>query len=91
MRKELRIETKVLPGNKIEINLPADMLSSSVGQTIEVIVLLPERSQLIRQNILEWIKQARSRVPFRSVEEINRDLQAERGLPVVVLDEVLTS
>jgi len=78
MRSELRIETKVLPGNKIEINLPADMLSSSVGQTIEVIVLLPERSQLMRQNILEWIEQARSRVPFRSVEEINRDLQAER-------------
>lgn len=78
MRSELRIETKVLPGNKIEINLPADMLSSSVGQTIEVIVLLPERPQLMRQNILEWIEQARSRGPFRSVEEINRDLQAER-------------
>ncbi len=78
MRSELRIETKVLPGNKIEINLPADMLSSSVGQTIEVIVLLPERPQLMRQNILEWIEQARSRVSFRSVEEINRDLQAER-------------
>ncbi|MEG3918509.1 hypothetical protein QUA07_05080 [Microcoleus sp. T3_A4] len=78
MRSELRIETKVLPGNKIEINLPADMLSSSVGQTIEVIVLLPERPQLMRQNILEWIEQARSRGTFRSVEEINRDLQAER-------------
>ena len=78
MRSELRIETKVLPGNKIEINLPADMLSSSVGQTVEVIVLLPERPQLMRQNILEWIEQARSRVPFRSVEEINRDLQIER-------------
>lgn len=78
MRSELRIETKVLPGNKIEINLPADMLSSSVGQTIEVIVLLPERPKLMRQNILEWIEQARSRVPSRSVEEINRDLQTER-------------
>ena len=78
MRSELRIETKVLPGNRIEINLPADMLSSSVGQTIEVILLLPERPQLMRQNILEWIEQARSRVPLRSVEEINHDLQAER-------------
>ncbi|MBD2773650.1 hypothetical protein [Iningainema tapete] len=78
MQSTLRIETKILPGNKIEINLPTDMLSSSVGQTVEVIVLLPEQPQLMRQNILEWIEQARGKGPFRSVEEINRDLQAER-------------
>ena len=78
MQSALRIETKVLPGNKIEIDLPADTASTSVGQIVEVIVLLPERPQLLRQNILEWIEQARSRGTFRSVEEINRDLQAER-------------
>jgi hypothetical protein len=43
MQSALRIETKVLPGNKIEINLPADTPLTSVGQTIEVIVLLPEQ------------------------------------------------
>ena len=78
MQSALRIETKILPGNKIEINLPADTALTSVGQTVEVIVLLPERPQLVRQNIVEWIEQARSRGIFRSVEEINRDLQAER-------------
>jgi len=78
MQSALRIETKVLPGNKIEINLPADTALTSVGQTVEVILLLPERPQLIRQNIVEWIEQARSRSTFRSGEEINLDLQAER-------------
>ncbi len=42
MQSALRIETKILPGNKIEINLPADTTSTSVGQTIEVIVILAQ-------------------------------------------------
>ncbi|NMG11759.1 hypothetical protein DP117_34895, partial [Brasilonema sp. UFV-L1] len=46
MQSALRIETKVLPGNKIEINLPADTALTSVGQTVEVIVLLPELTVL---------------------------------------------
>lgn len=81
MRSELRIETKVLPGNKIEINLSAYMLSSSVGQTIEVIVLLPEQnSSLESQSILQLLEQIHKQRPVgRSVEEINRDLQAERN------------
>ena len=63
MRSELRIETKVLPGNKIEINLPADMLSSSVGQTIEVIVLLPEqKTNLERQSILQFLEEIHNRM-----------------------------
>jgi hypothetical protein len=81
MRSELRIETKVLPDNKIEISLPADMLSSSVGLTIEVIVLLPEQnSPLESQSILQLLEQIHHQRPVgRSVEEINRDLQAERN------------
>ena len=78
MQTALQLETKVLPGNKIEITLPANTPANSVGQTIEVIVLMPEQPQLVRQNILEWIEQARSRSTFRSVEDINHDLQAER-------------
>ncbi|MDZ8034302.1 hypothetical protein [Nostoc sp. DedSLP04] len=48
MQSALRIETKVLPGNKIEITLPDDTLSTSVGQTIEVIVLIPQKTTLRR-------------------------------------------
>ncbi|MUH01789.1 hypothetical protein F7734_59885 [Scytonema sp. UIC 10036] len=60
MQSALRIETKVLPGNKIEINLPSETVSDSVGQTVEVIIILPEKPKLSRQNILEWIEQVRS-------------------------------
>jgi hypothetical protein len=81
MQSALRIKTKVLPGNKIEINLPADMLSSSVGQTIEVIVLMPEQKPALeRQSILQLLEEIHKQRPVgRSVEEINRDLQAERN------------
>ena len=80
MQSALRLETKVLPGNKIEITLPANMLSNSVGKTIELIVLLPEQKPtLTRQSILQLLEEIHRQLPVgRSVEEINRDLQAER-------------
>ena len=80
MQSALRIETKVLPGNKMEIILPADTPSNSVGQTVEVIVLLPEQKPVLeRQSILKFLEEIHRQRPVgRSVEEINRDLQAER-------------
>jgi hypothetical protein len=80
MQSALRIETKVLPGNKIEIDLPADTASTSVGQIVEVIVLLPEQKPALeRQSILQLLEEIHKQRPVgRSVEEINRDLQAER-------------
>ncbi|WGV24978.1 hypothetical protein [Halotia branconii] len=80
MQSALRIETKVLPGNKIEITLPDDTLSTSVGQTIEVIVLIPEQKTTIEeQSIIHLLEEIHKQRPVgRSLEEINRDLQAER-------------
>ena len=78
MQSALRIETQVLPGNKIEITLPSDEIPKAVGQTVEVIVILPNPPKLMRQNVLEWIEQARSKHPSKTAQEINRDIQAER-------------
>ena len=80
MQSALRIETKILPGNKIEINLPTDTNSTSVGQLVEVIVLLPEQKPAReKQSILKLLEEIhQQRSIGRSVEEINRDLQAER-------------
>ena len=79
MQSALRIETKVLPGNKIEINLPADTALTSVGQIVEVIVLLPQKPAPERQSILKLLEEIHRQRPVgRSVEEINRDFQAER-------------
>ncbi|MBO3461904.1 hypothetical protein G7B40_015970 [Aetokthonos hydrillicola Thurmond2011] len=80
MQSALRIETKILPGNKIEINLPAHATLTSVGQTIEVIVLLPEQKSTLKgQSILHLLEEIHEQRPVgRSVEEINRNLQSER-------------
>ncbi len=80
MQSALRIDTEILPGNKIEINLPADTISTFVGQSIEVIVLLPEQKPTLeRQSILHLLEEIHQQRPIgRSVKEINRDLQVER-------------
>lgn len=80
MQSALRIEVKVLPGNKIEIELPSDSGFNQVGQTIEVILLLPDKSTVSTANsIQDILAEIHSQRPSsRSIEEINRDLQAER-------------
>jgi hypothetical protein len=73
----LRIETRILPGNKLEILLPEDCASGVVGETIEVIVLLPEMA-IKRRSAIDIINEVRSQRSPRSVEDINRELQMER-------------
>lgn len=75
MQSALRITTKVLPGNKIEIQLPP----GSEGDDIEVFVILPEKPQLKRRNILTFLEDIHRRGSFRPTEEIDRDLRAERN------------
>lgn len=74
MQSALRITTKVLPGNKVEIQLPP----GSVGEEVEVFVILPEKPQPGRRRVLELLEEIRSRHASRTVEEIDRELQAER-------------
>lgn len=71
MRSALQITA--LPGNKIEVQLPP----GSEGQEVTVFVVLPiaEKQQM---NILEFIEQARQQHAGKSVEEIDRQIQAER-------------
>lgn len=84
MQSALRLETKVLPGNKIEIELPPETAVNAVGKTIEVILLLPNSpaastAQSATQSVQELLVEIHGQRPVgRSVEAINRDLQAER-------------
>ena len=75
MHSAIRITTKVLSGNKVEIELPP----GSVGEEVEVIVILPEKPQPGRRRVLELLEEIRSRHPSRTIEEIDRELQAERN------------
>jgi hypothetical protein len=74
MQAAVRIMTKVLPGNRIEIEVP----DGSVGAEVEVIVVLPETIPPGRRNVLKLIEEIRSRHPQRSTEDIDRELAAER-------------
>lgn len=69
MQAALRITTKVLPGGKAELQIPA----ASVGDEVEVFVILPKQ-----QPILEFFEEIHRQGPFRTPEEIDRDIQTEK-------------
>ena len=72
---DLRLITKVLPGNKIEIEIP----ESKVGEDIEVIVMFPEKPKSRKRRALEILEAAHKLGPFRTTEEID---SAKRFIPM---------
>ena len=54
MKSSLYLTTTVLPGNKIEIQTP----DLNVGQSVEIVVLIPENSQseLSLENRITFLK-----------------------------------
>ena len=74
MQAALRITTKVLPGNKIEIELP----ESEIGDTVDVFVILPEKPKVKRRSAIEIIEEVHAKRTPKSAEEIDRRLQEER-------------
>lgn len=76
MQSALRITTKVLPGNKIEIEIP----EAEIGDSVDVFVILPEKSEPKHCSVLDIIEESRRRHPSRTAEDIDRQLQEERLL-----------
>ncbi|MBN3947844.1 MAG: hypothetical protein HWQ38_15830 [Nostoc sp. NMS7] len=76
MQSALRIRTKVLPGNKIEIEIP----EAEIGDSVDVFVILPEKAEPKHRSILDIIEESRRRHPSRTAEDIDRQLQEERLL-----------
>jgi hypothetical protein len=74
MQPALRITTKVLPGNKIEIEIP----EAQIGDTVDVFVVLPEKVEPKKRSVIEIIEESRRRHPSRTAEDIDRQLQQER-------------
>ena len=75
MQSAIRITTKVLAGNKLEIQV----LPGFVGEEVEVFVIVPEKLQGGRRKVLELLTEIRSRHVSRTVEEIDQELQQERN------------
>ncbi len=74
MQSALHITTKVLLGGKVEFHLPPD----SVGDEIEIFVVLPEKKKVSPQLVLDFFEDIHRQGPFRTGAEIDRDLQEER-------------
>jgi hypothetical protein len=74
MQAALRITTKVLPGNKIEIEIP----EAEIGDSVDVFVILPEKPKVKRRSVIEIIEEAHAKRTPKSAEEIDRQLQEER-------------
>lgn len=75
MQSALRVTTKVLPGNKIEIQVP----EAQIGDNVDVFVILPDKPETKKRSVLEIIEESRRRHPSRTAEEIDRQLQEERS------------
>lgn len=74
MQPALRITTKVLPGNKIEIEIP----EAQIGDSVDVFVVLPEKVEPKKRSVIEIIEESRRRHPSRTAEDIDKQLQEER-------------
>lgn len=75
MQSALHITTRVLPGNRIEIDLPP----GSEGQEVNVFIVLPEQSQAKRGDVLKLIEEARRHRIGMTAEQIDDYLREERA------------
>ncbi|MBW4694439.1 MAG: hypothetical protein KME27_22055 [Lyngbya sp. HA4199-MV5] len=73
MQSALHITTKVLPGNKIEIQIPP----GSIGEEVEVFVVL-SGSPSKRFAAIDILNQLSGQQQFKTAEAVDRYLQAER-------------
>lgn len=74
MQPALRITTKVLPGNKIEIEIP----EAQIGDSVDVFVVLPEKVETKKRSVMEILEEVHAKLPLKSAEEIDRQLREER-------------
>ncbi|MDJ0904304.1 MAG: hypothetical protein QNJ55_36535 [Xenococcus sp. MO_188.B8] len=74
MQPALHLTTKVLPGKKIEIEIP----EGEIGDTVNVFVVLPEKPKNQKRSVLKLIEESRSKHALRSAEDIDRQLKEER-------------
>jgi hypothetical protein len=66
MQPALHLRTKVLPGKKIEIEIS----EGEIGDTVDVFVVLPEKTQKTKRSILEFLEESRSKRHCRSASEV---------------------
>jgi hypothetical protein len=76
MQSAIHLKTKILPGRKIELELP----QATEGEDVEVIVIMPSpKPSQSRPSVIDILDEIHRRRPHgRTTEEIDSSLQAER-------------
>ena len=74
MQSALRITTKVLPGNKIEIQVP----EAEIGDSVDVFVILPEKVASKKRSAVDILNELPGRQLFKTTEEADKYLKEER-------------
>ncbi|MBW4666696.1 MAG: hypothetical protein KME60_04445 [Cyanomargarita calcarea GSE-NOS-MK-12-04C] len=74
MQSALYIKTKVLAGNKIEIQVP----EAQIGDRVDVFVILPEKTEPKKRSVIDILEEVHAKHPPKSAEEIDRQLREER-------------
>jgi hypothetical protein len=75
MQTALRIKTTILTEGKIEISAP--QLRS--GETVEIIVLLPESRDVTRRSALDILAEAPGQRLFKTAAEVDAYIREERN------------
>jgi hypothetical protein len=70
----IRARTTVQPGGRVIITHPA--LQS--GETVEVLILLPVKSEESRQSILDILNSVEGHRLFKTAKEVEQDIREER-------------
>jgi hypothetical protein len=74
MQSAVRITTKVLPGNKIEIQVP----EAQEGDSVDVFVVLPEKVETKKRSAVDILNELPGKQLFKTAEEADKYLQEER-------------
>lgn len=74
MQTALRITATIQSGGKIEISDP----QLRAGETVEVIVLLPEIQQTVRRSALDILAEAPGHRLFKTPDEVEDYIREER-------------
>lgn len=74
MQSAIRVTTRVLPGGKLEVQLPPE----SAGDEVEVFIVLPEKPVVETFSAIDIIKQPRDHQIFKTPEEVDQYLRTER-------------
>ncbi len=76
MQSALHITTKVLPGNKIEIQVP----EAKIGDSVDVFVVLSKKAETKKRSAVDILNELPGRQLFKTAEEVDKYLKEEREL-----------